>query len=196
MKTFLLVAAIAASAAMPASAVTVVGATRVVITNAQNDYLQVAELQAFNFGGTNVALAANGGSAVGTGGTYDPYATADKAIDGNTGGNYYTDTIFHPLSIAGGSLTVNFAAPTTLSSLTLYGRTDCCMQRDLFNYTIYSASDVVLASGQINSRFQVGTVSFDAPSTVPEPQSWALLVAGFGLVGVSMRRRKAAVAAA
>lgn len=30
---------------------------------------------------------------------------------------------------------------------------------------------------------------------VPEPQSWALMIAGFGLVGVSMRRRKAALAA-
>ncbi|MBC7520193.1 MAG: PEP-CTERM sorting domain-containing protein [Sandarakinorhabdus sp.] len=32
-------------------------------------------------------------------------------------------------------------------------------------------------------------------STVPEASTWVMLVAGFGLVGVSMRRRKAAVAA-
>jgi opacity protein-like surface antigen len=30
---------------------------------------------------------------------------------------------------------------------------------------------------------------------VPEPQSWALMIAGFGLVGAAMRRRKAALAA-
>lgn len=29
---------------------------------------------------------------------------------------------------------------------------------------------------------------------IPEPTSWALLIAGFGLVGVSLRRRKAATA--
>jgi PEP-CTERM motif len=30
---------------------------------------------------------------------------------------------------------------------------------------------------------------FDAPPTVPEPASWALMIAGFGLVGSAMRRR-------
>ena len=32
-------------------------------------------------------------------------------------------------------------------------------------------------------------------AAVPEPSSWVMLIAGFGLVGASMRRRKAVVAA-
>jgi hypothetical protein len=32
-------------------------------------------------------------------------------------------------------------------------------------------------------------------SSVPEPQSWALMIVGFGLVGGASRRRKAALAA-
>lgn len=43
-----------------------------------------------------------------------------------------------------------------------------------------------------------GGVQYDdmsLSSAVPEPQSWALLIAGFGLVGATMRRRKAALAA-
>jgi len=32
-------------------------------------------------------------------------------------------------------------------------------------------------------------------STVPEPHSWALLIAGFGLTGAALRRRRAAAAA-
>jgi PEP-CTERM motif len=34
----------------------------------------------------------------------------------------------------------------------------------------------------------------DTPSTVPEPQSWALMIAGFGLVGVGMRRQRRLIA--
>lgn len=37
--------------------------------------------------------------------------------------------------------------------------------------------------------------SFQFNAAVPEPASWALMIVGFGLVGVSMRRRKSAVAA-
>jgi hypothetical protein len=38
------------------------------------------------------------------------------------------------------------------------------------------------------------TFGRDTPG-IPEPQSWALLIAGFGLVGATMRRRRIAVAA-
>ena len=34
-----------------------------------------------------------------------------------------------------------------------------------------------------------------APGTVPEPASWAMLIAGFGLTGAALRRRRTAVAA-
>ena len=196
MKTFLLGLTTAALAvAVPAGAVTVVGATKVTITNVANTWLQVAEVQAFNFASTNVALATNGGSAVGGTGTWDGTSTAGKAIDGNTGGGFYTDTIFHPGTEAGGFLDVSFAAPTTLQSLTIWGRTDCCTDRDVYNVTIFGGS-TVLYSGTINAAGQPGTVTFDAPAIVPEPQSWALMIVGFGLVGVSLRRRKSVAVSA
>ena len=34
--------------------------------------------------------------------------------------------------------------------------------------------------------------SYDGVEILPEPQSWAMLIAGFGLVGASLRRRRAA----
>ncbi|MFZ4381301.1 MAG: PEPxxWA-CTERM sorting domain-containing protein [Sandarakinorhabdus sp.] len=49
-----------------------------------------------------------------------------------------------------------------------------------------------------------GSVVFDdvtfgsatpGPSAVPEPASWAMLIAGFGLIGATLRRRRAALAA-
>jgi hypothetical protein len=36
----------------------------------------------------------------------------------------------------------------------------------------------------------------DVPGAVPEPASWAMLIAGFGLIGAVLRRRRAAVAEA
>jgi hypothetical protein len=39
-----------------------------------------------------------------------------------------------------------------------------------------------------------GSFTF-ASTAVPEPASWAMLVMGFGLVGVATRRRKVVVAA-
>ncbi len=50
-----------------------------------------------------------------------------------------------------------------------------------------------LTGGPSNLQF-TGTISFDA-GTVPEPATWGLLIAGFGMVGVATRRRKAVVAA-
>nr|WP_243450482.1 PEPxxWA-CTERM sorting domain-containing protein [Polymorphobacter glacialis] len=37
---------------------------------------------------------------------------------------------------------------------------------------------------------------FTAGTAVPEPASWALLIAGFGLTGAAMRRRRQAIVAA
>ena len=194
MKTMMTVLGAAAMlATVPAAAVVVTGATKIEVTNAFPDYLQVAELQAFNFGALNVAASANGGVASGSS-VYAAYSTPDKAIDGNIGGNYYSDTIFH--SAGGGSgefLDVTFAA-ANLSSLSIFGRTDCCGARDLYNVTIFNAAGATLYSGQIDARNQTGTVTFDA-AVVPEPASWALMVAGFGLVGFAARRRSAAAVA-
>ena len=184
-------AACMALTAAPAAAVTVVGATLVRVTNALPDWLQVAELRVFDFAAINVAL---GGTAVGSS-IYDATSTPGKAIDGNNGGNYYTDTIFHSGSPGGGEfLEVSFAA-TTLSSLSINGRSDCCSERDLYNVEIFNAAGTLLYSGQLDARFgdHYAGVNFDAPTGgVPEPASWAMLIAGFGLTGGALRARRRA----
>ncbi len=177
-----------------ANAVTVVGATEINITSAGPTYLQVAELQAFDFSATNVALAANGGSATGSS-TYDATSTPGKAIDGNTGGGYYTDTIFHSSGASAGEfLDVTFAA-ANLSSVSIFGRTDCCSYRDTYNVQIFDAAHNVLFSGTVDATNagHVGTLTFD--SAVPEPATWALLIGGFAMVGMAARRRRTAIAA-
>ncbi len=193
MKTLMTIAAAAAMlASVPATAVVVVGATKIEITNAFPTYLQVAEVQAFNFGALNVAASANGGVASASS-VYSATSSADKANDGNSIINSYPN-IFHSAGAGSGEfLDITFAA-ANLSSLSIFGRTDCCNERDLYNVTIFNAAGATLYSGQVDARGQTGTVIFDA-GVVPEPASWAMMVAGFGLVGFAARRRSAAVAA-
>lgn len=197
MKTFMkVVAAMATLATVPAAALSIVGATKIEVKSALPDYLQVAELQAFNFASTNVALATNGGSAVGSS-SLSPNSTAANAIDGNTGGGYYTDTIFHSGGNGGGEfLDVSFAA-TSLSSISIFGRSDCCSTRDVYTVTVFNAAGNTLYSGQVDASNQThrGTLNFDASPSVPEPAIWVFMVGGFGLVGFAARRRSIAVAA-
>ena len=175
-----------------AEAATLMGADTITITNAIGTYLQVAEVVATQAGtGTDVSLATNGATASAP----DQYASNSgpvNAIDGNTGGNYYSDGIYHSAGYPG-SLTVSLAAPANLSSLTLYGRTDCCSYRDVYNVVIDNAAGGQIYSGTLDATgaSNSATVSFGA---VPEPASWALMLVGVGGLGVIMRRSRRSAA--
>jgi hypothetical protein len=166
----------------PVFAASIVNATRIRITNTNNTWLQVAELQAFNFSSVNVAL---GGTAVGTGGTWDATSTPGKAIDGNTGGGFYTDTIFHPAVEPNTFLDVTFG-PSNLASLKIFGRTDCCSSRDIYTYSIFDTDNVLLGTGTLDATGAThsASVTFDA---VPEPATWGMMILGFGLAGGALR---------
>ena len=195
LKSIALAALVTVAAIAPANAVTVVGATKVVVTNAIPTWLQVAELQAFDFSSTNVALQANGGVASASSVYQNGAATPDQANDGVFPADY--PNIFHSGSPnAGEFLQIDFSGPATLSSLTIYGRNGCCQDRDLFNISIYNANGDTLFSGQLDARNGgPASVTFDAPVGVPETATWALMIAGFGMTGLSLRRRKIALTA-
>ncbi len=52
-------------------------------------------------------------------------------------------------------------------------------------------NEMGLATGQAVAGWALAQAAFNA---VPEPASWALMIAGFGMVGAGMRRRRVAVA--
>ena len=67
-----------------------------------------------------------------------------------------------------------------------------------FQYSIGQETDLVLTNGNSATTRGSGTrLTFNIPqSPVPEPATWAMMIAGFGLVGAAMRRRAATTVAA
>ena len=61
------------------------------------------------------------------------------------------------------------------------------------NFTTYNY-DSITQTIYTNVNFGAGTVVV-TEGGVPEPASWALMIGGFGLVGASLRRRRASLAA-
>lgn len=54
------------------------------------------------------------------------------------------------------------------------------------NYSFFISND--------GGTYPVGTDGFAVAAQVPEPATWALLIVGFGMIGVAARRRKALLA--
>ena len=62
-------------------------------------------------------------------------------------------------------------------------------------YSVNSVFDGNATSGFANTAGTITQFTGTAlAGTVPEPASWALMIGGFGLVGASLRRRRAVAA--
>ena len=149
-------------------------------------WLHLAEVQAFEAGtGTNVAASANGGvassSGIGFGGT------ANRANDGNTNGNYGNNSVYHSDASAVGEFwEVAFASPATIGSISIFGRSDCCQNRDddLLVQLFDVGGNVIFAREDV--RLFPNTGQGLATLVVPEPATFTL--AGLGLMAFAIRR--------
>lgn len=119
-----------------------------------------------------------------------------KALDGLPFTFDSVDLGFGPYADPDGSdttLVTAFLADNTTVSRVL------TVTRDFQTFTFGWTNVASLQFGQLSNN---GYLAFDnlvynaGPVGVPEPASWAMMLAGFGLVGMAMRRRETGVAAA
>ncbi len=66
---------------------------------------------------------------------------------------------------------------------------------NLYSYNVTGTGNDTLSFNSFQNPAWTGIDSVSVNTAVPEAASWAMMIAGFGLVGATMRRRTAALAA-
>lgn len=168
------------------------GVKTITVSNAINTWLQVGEVVARNTANNDVALSSLGAVASAPD-AWSALSLPANAIDGNTAGNYGLGQIFHEGNPrTGDTLTIVLASVEELISIEIFGRTDCCVNRDIYNVSFFDEQQQELFSTRIaSSSFNESIIQL--PSTeVSAPASLALMMIGLSALGLFRRQKSKA----
>ena len=134
------------------------------------------------------ALLASTTLASGTSGSLGANNFRYQSISGLTlvAGQTYTIAGFFPGDNAGANDAWVYGGPTYLTGFTV--NPAITIGPDAARYTYDSGS--LVDPGSHFFDYQIYAVNFETAAAVPEPATWAMMIAGFGLVGGTMRRSR------
>jgi len=147
------------------------------ITNAKGEWLQVAEVIANDMLENDVAL--NGFAVATSPHQWSSISGPENSIDGITLGNYHLGQIFHEKHL-NSTLTITFNSLQDISSIQIFGRTDCCTSRDLYNVSFFGEG------GELMAKYE--DVTQGKKTSIPEPSTLAIFA--LGIMGLAARRFK------
>jgi len=142
-----------------------------------------------------------------------PTSDAANVTDKDTTNYVYTERFsLAGFDVASVSFKGRFAADNGVSAIRLNGQLLSASGGSFSDWTSFDSSGASFVEGMNTLEFEIfnsaTTSAFnptglrvevqatgDVLGTVPEPASWALMLVGFGMVGVSVRRRRTFVAA-
>jgi hypothetical protein len=155
------------SAPSPSASVELSGATGryVRVQLSSSGYLSLAEVQVFGTLTSNLALGqtATQSSTFGT-------QTATEAVDGNTDGNYWDNSVATTNLDANAWWQVDLGAPATVSSIVIWNRTDCCGTRLSYYWVFVSDTPFLPSDTPATLQGRAGTFSSHQTSS-PSPSA-------------------------
>ena len=96
-----------------------------------------------------------------------------------------TDATFSINSDVSGVRIYSFLNGSFVDSLTT--NTDFTESNNYYGFVNSSFNYLVIDPGSISNFFDIDNLSYGAPSSAPEPSTWALMIMGVGLAGVFVR---------
>jgi RHS repeat-associated protein len=120
------------------------------------DYLSPAEVKVWGTAAANLALNKPATQSSDLGG-----GVASRAVDGNTNGNWYNNSVTHTNSEAGAWWQVDLGGMQPVQSVEVWNRTDCCSER-LTYFKVWLLDSNQMEVTSINVSVQAGT-----PTTLP-----------------------------